>query len=198
MCALFDNIMPSTTNPKPKTSPPITRSRSNSNSNQSPELLIVNPSVDDINWYNESIAKSDSNENLTDISSLARLLKLALNTNLITQQIVKQVTEDTTNVKRRLSNVENNLVRLEQYSRKDVAILTGVEYEEGETTNKLVNTVLNHLNAVDIPQEITYKDFSAVHRNGRKGKGGKPPSVTLNFLRLYEKELFFHVQTNNL
>ena len=176
--------------------PPKTRSRHNSNSkdsntsqSHSQEFIVVEPSKEDVDWYNSKM-QSEEMDDISDISSLGRLLKLSINSNLLTQTFVKCVTEESANIKHKLKKVEDDISRIDQYSRKDVAILTGVPYKEEETTEQLVDSVLQHLNATKLQQKLTYKDFSAIHRNV-KGKNSRPPSITLKFLRLHEKDLFF-------
>ena len=38
---------------------------------------------------------------------------------------------------------------------------------------------------------FTIQDFVAIHRNGRFMKGTRPPSVTVKFLRYFDKDLLF-------
>lgn len=134
------------------------------------------------------------NEELAGISdpqSLARLLKFTLNATLQTQQMIGKSTQDLQSVKHRVGTIECEIRTMDQYSRKDVSILTGLEFDpEEETEDSLVSEVIRILRDVNPSLQLTYKDFSAIHRNGRKGKQGKPPSVTIKFLRFYEKHKF--------
>ena len=78
---------------------------------------------------------------------------------------------------------------MDQYSRKAVMIVTGLRYEEDEDVGAHVCKCLNHI----MPNaQLTMKDFVAVHRNGKsRGEGFRPPSITVKFLRYWEKDRFF-------
>ena len=45
--------------------------------------------------------------------------------------------------------------------------------------------------------ELRMTDFIAIHRNGRKMNGSRPPSVTVKFLRFFEKDMMFDKQVIN-
>ena len=181
-----------------------TRSRNNSqsepdtNATESADLLkkalatpqIRPPSATEKQWIDDVMSTDDTTQ-ISDTQSLARLLKYTLNTALQTQQIVALQVQDVTNVKHRVSSLESDVRDMDQYSRKDVSILTGLAYPgpDDESEDSLVDKVLETLHYVNPSLQMSYKDFSAIHRNG-KGKGGNPPSITLKFLRLHEKEKF--------
>lgn len=94
-------------------------------------------------------------------------------------------------LKSRVSVLEEKFVHLDQYSRKDVVILTGLDFTEGEQHRELEYKVINLVNEVT-NQNFTMKDFIAIHRNGNKHKAsGRPPSVTLKFIRYFDKDLLF-------
>ena len=94
----------------------------------------------------------------------------------------------------RHKQMDERVLYLEQYSRKDVVTLTGLSYHEHESDLELRNKVCHLLNTLQIPTYndepyFTFSAFSAIHRNGRRGNRGKPPTVTVKFLSLMDKDL---------
>ena len=166
-----------------------TRSRSSSQASDIPESAPV-VSTEDLSWIKDVMSSEDT-AGFSDPNSIARLLKHTLRISLETQQMISKSSEDLTNVKHRVCSLESDVRTMDQYSRKDVCILTGLAYDpEHETDDKLVESVLKTLHFVNPTLQLTYKDFSAIHRNGKKGRDGRPPTVTVKFLRLHEKEKF--------
>lgn len=108
----------------------------------------------------------------------------------------------------RQKQADERVLYLEQYSRKDVITLTGLEYYENEHPHDLMMKVCNIFNTISIPN---YNDdhhpyfnrnaFSAIHRNGYRGNRGKPPTVTVKFISLMDKDLIMRnkglVRKNN-
>ena len=180
--------------PLKATLPPVTRSRSSSTTSEPPVKVVPSPSNEDEDtWIREVLSKDPSDSELTDLSSLARLMRYTLNVSLQTQQMLSRTQDDAHHIKHRVCVVEKEIREMDQYSRKDVAILTGLQYDkEAETEESLVSEVLGILKFVNPSLDLCYKDFSAIHRNGRSGKNGKPPSITIKFLRLHEKSKFFN------
>ena len=82
---------------------------------------------------------------------------------------------------------------MDQYSRKSVMIATGIRFTEQETQHQLEETVLGMINTILASSQYTFtiRDFVAIHRNGRYMKGSRPPSVTVKFLRYFDKDLLF-------
>ena len=145
--------------------------------------------------YNE-IASSDAIDQFTDPKTLVRLLRLSIGNQMDTaakmDKIHLKITEETKYLSKKVEKLDDKNKEMDQYSRKGVAILTGLQSEEDETQVKLVDTVLGKLNSFYSPNPpLNYKDFIAIHRNGKEGRNGRPPTITLKFLRYYEKEYFF-------
>ena len=151
----------------------------------------VTPAEDDVTWIKNAM-ESDSLDTLSSPESMARMLKFTLNTLFQTQALIRKDGEENKNVARRVDVLEGEVRALDQYSRKDVLILTGMPLDDPntETEEELVSKVLETFRFVNPSMPLTYKDFSAIHRNGKKGKNGKPPSITVKFLRLHEKSKF--------
>ncbi len=111
---------------------------------------------------------------------------------------IEQLKSENTELKSSIDLMQEKFVRLDQHSRKDVVIMTGLEYNQqtGETQSNLEGRVLDIINSVT-NQNFTIRDFIAIHRNGRSNKGnGRPPSVTIKFLRYYDKDLLFNKRAN--
>ena len=160
-----------------------------------PMMEPVTPAEDDVSWI-KNVMESDSLENLSSPESMARMLKFTLNTLFQTQALIRKDSEDNKNVARRVDALETEVRNLDQYSRKDVVILTGMPLDDPdtETEEELVRKVLDTFHFVNPSLPLSYKDFSAIHRNGRKGKNGRPPSITVKFLRLHEKSKFMTLE----
>ena len=107
-----------------------------------------------------------------------------------TQEIAALKIENTA-LKSKVNALESNLIKIDQYSRKDTAILTGLNFSEGESNAELETKVLNVINSCT-NSSYTISDFSAIHRNGRILKpNGRPPTVTIKFLRFNDKDKLF-------
>ena len=79
------------------------------------------------------------------------------------------------------------LMYIEQYSRRNTAIITGLEYQKDED---LANKVCKLINDADIlPFEFDTEYISHVHRN--KIKPNKTPTVTLQLLRAVDTDKIF-------
>lgn len=79
------------------------------------------------------------------------------------------------------------LMYVEQYSRRNTAIITGLEYQKDEN---IVKKVCKLINDTDIlPFEFSSEYISHVHRN--KFKEGKTPTITLQFLRAIDTDKIF-------
>lgn len=135
----------------------------------------------------------------TDKITVVKLLRLLLNNQEAAKTDVAEIKEDVLTLKhendvlqRRVSCLEEDHARQEQYSRKGVMIMTGVAMSPDETTRQLQETVLGKLNTLIPGQSLTSADFIAIHRNGRNYSSlGRPPSITVKFIRYDQKEQFF-------
>jgi len=120
------------------------------------------------------------------------------------ERCLKRMEQNTTDIKAlqteaastqgRVAVLEEQLLRMDQYSRKSVMILTGLKYTEEESQAELEGNVLNILNnLLGKPggSGLAITDFAAIHRNGRFMRNNRPPSVTVKFLRYYEKDEFY-------
>ena len=118
------------------------------------------------------------------------LAKLQQNT-----QDVKDLKMENQKLKSRLATTEEELNRAEQYSRKDVLIITGLGFEDNETDKQLQTSVIGMFNDLlkraNKGYELSMLDFCAIHRNGRKMRNNRPPSITVKFLRFFEKDMLF-------
>ncbi len=80
----------------------------------------------------------------------------------------------------------------EQYSRKDVIIVTGMPYTDEESPHELAKNVAEMLNKITEGRlSLTPRDFIAIHRNGRQHVKNRPPTVTVKFIRFSDKDAVF-------
>ncbi len=81
---------------------------------------------------------------------------------------------------------------MDQYSRKGVMTISGFKYDTASPQDALATEVVNMLNNIVISTPpLTCQDFAAIHRNSKEGKGGRPPTITVKFLRYTDKNKFF-------
>jgi len=86
------------------------------------------------------------------------------------------------------ANLKSRLVKVEQYSRRNTMILTGVPFELGEDIEQKTIDIINDHGSLS--HVITSGDICNVHRN-KPGSAGKPASVTVVFVRGIDKDLLF-------
>ena len=102
-----------------------------------------------------------------------------------------ELKSENTELKNQINAINEDVIRLDQYSRKDVSILTGLKYSPGESQYELQNNVIQTINSIT-GKKLNDRDFVAVHRNGNRIKdNGRPPSVTVKFVRSTDKEILF-------
>ena len=84
------------------------------------------------------------------------------------------------------------VIQQDQYSRKDIVIMTGLIYEEGESQEELATSVTRILNqSTGNSLNLTKRDFIAIHRNRINLNSDRPPTVTIKFLRFTDKDAMF-------
>lgn len=103
---------------------------------------------------------------------------------------IENLTSENKTLKLRVDSLEESFAVQDQYSRKDVVILTGVRQRDGETSTELCNQVISLLNRLT-GLNLTDRDFSAIHRNRKSSNPARPPSITVKFLRLMDKDRLF-------
>ena len=159
------------------------RLQDNNNNNNSPKTDAS--SVSDVELKQLVIEIKQQNDRL--IASQEDILQRLVNSS----KEISELKAENTELKNKINVMSENFTRLDQYSRKDVAILTGLQFTAGENRSELEKNVIKKINTVT-GKVFTERDFSAIHRNGNRNKdNGRPPSVTVKFLRLNDKELLF-------
>ena len=157
----------------------------------------------------EEIQNSDNVEDFSDTKTLIRLLRFSISNQTKTsmniqssinnlqqsmsklENNVEEIDQKTEKVKDRVILLEEHHAIMDQYSRKDVSILTGLEYYDTETPDQMTKAVLGKLNSIYPYPPLTLKDFVAIHRNRKPtAPSNRPPSVTLKFIRHHEKDFF--------
>jgi len=126
----------------------------------------------------------DPNATCVIMTILAELLKSDReNTGLRSrvEELEKKVDEQ----QEEINGFEEKMFRLEQYSSRSTAILTGIDKTAGEDVSVKVCTVLNE---ADPGSNITPLDLSNCHRNSSKADDEKPPTITVVFNRSQVKD----------
>ena len=134
----------------------------------------------------------------SDLSTVIKLLRYQINQNAtLTAKVEKNsdgiavLQEENRSLRTKVQTLEEDTVRLDQYSRKDVLIVTGLGMDENETRADLVELITGMFNKICTNRTLTSFDFCAIHRNGTEYKNNRPPSATVKFLRFTDKDLFF-------
>lgn len=104
---------------------------------------------------------------------------------------INELKNENQHLKRRLDLLDEQFVRMDQYSRKSVMIVTGMKLEDSETQYELENKILGMLKSIS-GTNFSMADFAAIHRNGRFYKNSRPPSITVKFLRYFDKDGLFN------
>ena len=167
-------------------SPPNTRSASSKGQTDDQALFdeINNTDTSDLNKY-------------ADLTKVLQLLRFSINqTNDLAPAIaqnsadIAELKVENTQLKSKISHLEEEQIKLDQYSRKNVMVMTGLRMREGETQRELEDTVCSMFNFVTAGiKQFSKLDFIAIHRNGRNYRNDKPPSVTIKFIRYDEKDM---------
>ena len=92
-----------------------------------------------------------------------------------------------------IAKLESRVVDLDQYSRRNTLILTGLSVETGEVLETRIVNVLNELNV--LPTVLTTSDIGNVYRN-RARSDSRPPSITVQFVRGLVKDRLFYNKKN--
>ena len=98
-----------------------------------------------------------------------------------------------------VGRLNEDVTRLEQYSRKGVMVVTGVTKSPDETSEQLRTRIVGMFNSLlfDSNEHLSVNDFVDIHRNSKEGKLGRPPSITVKFIRYTDKNLFFNRRIAN-
>ena len=116
---------------------------------------------------------------------------------------IARLQDENVKLKKEVATINEQMIRLDQYSRKDILIMTGVEYNESESDEELASKVTNILNRIS-GMSLNVRDFIAIHRNGRTIRNNRPPTLTVKFLRFTDKDVIFtrrsliNCRSNNL
>ena len=108
-----------------------------------------------------------------------------------TQQITA-LEEQNTKLSGQVKLLTEQVIQQDQYSRKDIVIMTGLSYDEGESPDELARSVINVLNRISGNSlNLTKRDFIAIHRNRIDKSSPRPPTVTIKFIRFSDKDAMF-------
>lgn len=89
-----------------------------------------------------------------------------------------------------IRNLEERLLRTEQYSSRSTAIITGLKEEKDED---LVDSVAKmFLQVGGLPRPFTSSNIANIHRNRKKEGSNKPRSITMVFTRSIDKDRLFN------
>lgn len=132
-----------------------------------------------------------------ELSKIVQLLRFSINSNLALQEQVQTNSDDISSMKNemtelhsRVDELQQDRDRLDQYSRKDVAIITGLRMPANETQEQLYATVTGMFNKAS-SANLKNNDFVAIHRNSATYNGLRPPTITCKFLRFTDKDIIF-------
>ena len=138
-------------------------------------------------------------EQIKDLTGIAAKVDRLLEQNA---KILEQVEDNTNNIdqlkkenvqmRKEMAQLKEQIDDQDQYSRKDIIIMTGLEYPTEETPTELETAVLAVLNKISGNQlDLKNRDFVAIHRNRINLHSNRPPTITIKFLRFSDKDRMF-------
>ena len=152
----------------------------------------------------QELNASDDLSEFADLTKIAQMFRYSISQqSKIIDQVDKNsediatLKQENSKLKVRLDNLNEDRIRIEQYSRKDVLLVTGLKMEDRESQSQLFQKITGIFNDIteNYDRTFTKDDFIAVHRNGISYKGNRPPTVTVKFLRFYDKDVMFNKDT---
>ena len=143
---------------------------------------------------------TDDVSQFADLTKITQLLRYSISLQTDIREDVKKNTVDIKELQQenekmqeRVDRLEEANTRLDQYSRKDVMVVTGVPMETGETSEQLFTHITGIFNKISSANRVISKDdFIAIHRNSSEYRGNRPPTITVKFIRFFDKESFFN------
>ena len=173
-----------------------TRSRDNS-----PSRPNVKAHMSDTKLF--ETLNSTSDEDIADFSDNTSIIKLLryignnqarmLDSVEKNKKKIQELEIENLALRKTVNCLEEDTARIDQYSRKNVMTVTGYRFESGELQCDLERSIIGMLNKISPAHiNLTMRDFIAIHRNSREGRNGRPPTITVKFIRYYEKDLFFN------
>ena len=101
------------------------------------------------------------------------------------EERILELEEDLSVKEKHINELNERLIKSEQYSRRNTAIVTGVPYQKNENLEAKICDVINSTNILH--HEFQTGDIAHVHRN----KWGTYSSITLQFVRGIDKDRLF-------
>ncbi len=135
-------------------------------------------------------AKPDTPFQLTVCNALRLIVAQLKEIKLGQIQLGQNVDRSFSQVDVDMLDMTRQVVKTEQYNRRDMVTVVGLEKPSGETETSLTEKVAEHLSASG--EEVKPADLTAVHRNGKESRmiKGKtiPPTVTVKFSKISKKD----------
>ena len=152
------------------------------------EKLLV-----DLNSRLDSLAtKSTVSELCEKVDTLLEKHDVVLGQLTTHSHQISQLEEENCRLNNEVRILKEKVNDQDQYSRKDIVILTGLKYTDEESQTELNRAVLDILNKISGNGLIlNSRDFVAIHRNRRNLNNGRPPTITIKFLRFSDKDAMF-------
>ena len=102
-------------------------------------------------------------------------------------EIIEELKKENANLKEHLKDVEQNVDRQEQYSRRNCLLIHGIKEERNENTDDIVvKFIQDHLQ-----EEINFEDLDRTHRIGKVNNGKSRP-IIVKFARYNVRKKIFH------
>ncbi len=169
---------------------PVNNKQSNKKKNVKDEELV------DILNNTEDLSEISETDQSTKI---LQLLRFIANSQTEISKSINDTKADISDLKAenkaltsRITVLEEQNIRMDQYSRKGVMTVSGFKIDTLVPQDQLATEVVDMLNTIAISRPaLTCQDFAAIHRNSKEGKDGKPPTITVKFLRYTDKQKFF-------
>ena len=102
-------------------------------------------------------------------------------------EIIEELKKENANLKEHLKDVEQNVDRQEQYSRRNCLLIHGIKEERNENTDDIVVKFIQD----DLQEEINFEDLDRTHRIGKVNNGKSRP-IIVKFARYIVRKKIFH------
>ena len=102
-------------------------------------------------------------------------------------KIIEELKRENANLKEHLKDVEQNVNRQEQYSRRNCFLIHGIKEERNENTDDIVVKFIQD----DLQEEINFEDLDRTHRTGKVNNGKSRP-IIVKFARYNVRKKISH------
>ena len=132
---------------------------------------------------------ANSKDSMVHLFSLIQQLIISNKAIANQQQKIQELETTISDQQSSITDLQERLLKSEQYSSRSTAIITGLEEKTGEDLEKIVTKIF--VETGEVPPSFSSRDIAHVHRNRKKPDSTKPRSITIVFSRSMDKDRLF-------